>query len=149
MTVNPLQVAALAALILAGGSLIYLQGDNVRQVDEIARLGRDASRDKALISSQANALSSIQQLQRDVAAINASGKAMQQTISAQSSAISRSLEELKRNDQAISDYLNSPVPAVVGVRWQRAESVDPIKYRQSSGMQPDAVSPASPASPKP
>lgn len=148
MTFNTLQVTALALLLLAGGGLLYQHEQNGRQADAIDRLTRDASRDQGLIDLQGNALAVMQQLQGDIAAIKAATRATQQALDAQSAAMSRSLEELKRNDQAIRTYLDGPVPAAVGMRWQRAESTDPLTYR-SGGVRVDTVSPSGSARPGP
>lgn len=142
MTLNTLQVAALSALLLAAAGLFYQHEQNGRQADAIDTLKRDASRDQGVIEVQSNALASIQQLQGEVALITSASRATRQALDAQSAAISQSLEELKRNDQTIRSYLDSPVPAAVGVRWQRAESTDPITYRSGS-VRADAVPSAS------
>lgn len=147
MTISTLQVTALAALLLAGGGLLYQHEQNARQADTIGALKKDADRDQGLIKSQAAALSSFQQLQRDVAAINSVTRATQQTLDAQMSVMGNDLKELKRNDQAVHDYLISPVPAAVGLRWKRAESTDPLTYRPAGSVRANAVPPAGTASP--
>lgn len=144
MTFNTLQVSALVALLLAGGGLLYQHEQNARQADAIETLKRDASRDQGLIELQGNALASIQKLQGEIASIDSASRATRQALDAQSAAISQSLEELKRNDQTTRSYLAGPVPAAVGMRWQRAESIDPITYR-SGGVRADAVPTASPS----
>ncbi len=67
-----------------------------------------------------------------------------QTIAGQSRAQSRALEELKRNDETIAEYLRSPVPAGLGRLYQRAATTDPSAYRQSPELRIDPVSPTSP-----
>ena len=62
-----------------------------------------------------------------------------QTIAGQGRAQSRALEELKRNDETISDYLRSAVPADIGRLYQRTETTDPGTYRQSPSVPADAV----------
>jgi hypothetical protein len=138
MTLNTLQVSALAALLLAGAGLCYQHEQSARQADTIGTLKRDASLAQGVIEVQGNALASIQQLQGEIASITSATRATRQALDAQSAAISQSLEELKRNDQTIRSYLDSPVPAAIGVRWQRAESVDPITYR-TGGVRVDPV----------
>lgn len=69
-----------------------------------------------------------------------------QTIAGQSRAQSRALEELKRNDETIAEYLRSPVPADLGRLYQRAATTDPGAYRQSPDVLADPVPAASPAS---
>ena len=67
-----------------------------------------------------------------------------QTIAGQSRAQSRALEELKRNDETIAEYLRSPVPSDLGRLYQRAATTDPSTYRQSPELRIDPVSPTSP-----
>ena len=69
-----------------------------------------------------------------------------QTIAGQSRAQSRALEELKRNDETIAEYLRSPVPADLGRLYQRASTTDPSAYRQSPKVRTGPVPAASKAS---
>ena len=69
-----------------------------------------------------------------------------QTIAGQSRAQSRALEELKRNDETIAEYLRSPVPAGLGRLYQRATTTDPSAYRQSPKVRADPVPTARTAS---
>lgn len=69
-----------------------------------------------------------------------------QTIAGQSRAQSRALEELKRNDETIAEYLRSPVPADLGRLYQRAATTDPSAYRQQTEVRADPVSTARAAS---
>ena len=52
-----------------------------------------------------------------------------QTIAGQGRAQSRALEELKRNDETIAEYLRGAVPADIGRLYQRTETTDPGTYR--------------------
>ena len=143
MTTNPLQLASLAALLLAGAALVYLQGENALQAERISTLQRDVTAGNGLAVEQAAAITALTGLQADVAIIRAASQATHQALAAQSAALGRDLQELKRNDQAITAYLTDPVPAAVGLRWVRSESTDPLSYRQSAVVRPGAVSPAS------
>lgn len=62
-----------------------------------------------------------------------------QVISAQGRAQSRALEELKRNDETIAEYLRAAVPADIGRLYQRTETTHPSAYRQSPSVPADAV----------
>lgn len=68
-----------------------------------------------------------------------------QTIAGQSRAQSRALEELKRNDETIAEYLRAPVPASLGRLYQRPATTDPSDYRKPPELRIDSV-PASSAS---
>lgn len=62
-----------------------------------------------------------------------------QAIAGQSRAQSRAIEELKRNDETIAEYLRSAVPVELGRLYQRTGTTDPGAYRQSSEMRTDPV----------
>ena len=68
-----------------------------------------------------------------------------QTIQRNAANHNRALEELKRNDQAIVDYLAQPVPMAIGVLYARPETTDPGAYTAPPAMQPGAVPTAGPA----
>ena len=69
-----------------------------------------------------------------------------QTIAGQSRAQSRALEELKRNDETIAEYLRSPVPSDLGRLYQRTATNDPGTYRQPPEVRAGAVPASSTAS---
>lgn len=63
-----------------------------------------------------------------------------QIIAGQSRAQSRALQELKRNDETIAEYLRGAVPVDLGRLYQRTATADPRDYRQSPIVQSDTVS---------
>lgn len=66
-----------------------------------------------------------------------------QTIAGQSRAQSRALEELKRNDETIAEYLRSAVPPDLGRLYQRTATTDPSAYRQPAIVPADVMRSAS------
>ncbi len=66
-----------------------------------------------------------------------------QTIAGQSRAQSRAIEELKRNDETIAEYLRAAVPVELGRLYQRTATTDPADYRQPSDVLADSVPTAS------
>lgn len=62
-----------------------------------------------------------------------------QAIAQQGRAQSSAIEELKRNDETIADYLRSAVPADLGRLYQRAATTDPADYRKPSSVPADSV----------
>lgn len=68
-----------------------------------------------------------------------------QTIAGQSRVQSRALQELKRNDESIAEYLRSAVPPDLGRLYQRTATTDPGAYRQPSEVRADPVPTASTA----
>lgn len=69
-----------------------------------------------------------------------------QTIAGQSRAQSRALEELKRNDETIAEYLRAPVPDSIGKLYQRTATTDPSTYRQQTEVRAGPVPASSKAS---
>ena len=66
-----------------------------------------------------------------------------QTIAGQSRAQSRALEELKRNDETIAEYLHGAVPRDLGRLYERTATTDPSDYRKPLKVRTDPVPAAS------
>lgn len=66
-------------------------------------------------------------------------------IASQGRAHARTLQELKKNDETVLEYLSQPVPAGIGRLYQRAETTDPSAYR-AVAVPADSVPDASQAS---
>lgn len=66
-----------------------------------------------------------------------------QAIAGQSRAQSRAIEELKRNDETIAEYLRSAVPVELGRLYQRTTTTYPGAYRQPPEVLADPVPTAS------
>lgn len=62
-----------------------------------------------------------------------------QALANQSRAQSRALEELKRNDETIAEYLRSPIPSDLGRLYQRAGTTNPSAYRQQTKVRTGPV----------
>lgn len=68
-------------------------------------------------------------------------------IASQGRAQNAALQELKRNDKAILEYLDQPVPVGLGRLYQRTAGTDPAAYRQQADVPADALPASGPASP--
>lgn len=97
-----------------------------------------------LIRLQADALKAMQEQQDRIALLDRQLHLLHQTINNNARQHSRALEELKRNDQTIADYLALPVPADLGVLYARPDTTDPAAYRPPSALQPDPLPPTRP-----
>lgn len=62
-----------------------------------------------------------------------------QTIAGQSRAQSRALQELKQNDETITEYLRGAVPVDLGRLYQRTGGTDPADYRKPPNLPADSV----------
>ncbi len=69
-----------------------------------------------------------------------------QTLANQSRAQSQALEELKRNDETIAEYLRTAVPVDIGRLYQRTATTNPRDYRKPPEVRTDSVPAAGAAS---
>ena len=140
MSLNPLVVAI-------GGLAVVL---SLWAVDH-SRLVRDAAIESAAVQGAevekltgynndlARELSYRAELQQQLADIGRATQALHSTLDGQTALINRNLAELK-HDKTIADYLGSPVPTAVGLRYARPETIDPAAYRAgAASVQPGAV----------
>lgn len=118
------------------GFINYQLRQSDLQEARIAELEAAAEISKTTIASQAAALSGIKQLQQLVDNLNTHSLAAFQSIGAGTADLAIELQELKRYDQNVAEYLRSAVPVAVGVRWQRSATTDPSNYRQAGGAMP-------------
>lgn len=68
-------------------------------------------------------------LQDQINEITRISQQLNMSLDHQSSVNNRNLEELKRNDKKIADYMGSTVPTVLGLQYARPETTDPLAYR--------------------
>lgn len=117
-------------LELAGNKLDHAQ----QQLDQARAL--DAER-VAVIEAQAGQLAGV--LQAELKNRELLGQ-----IASQNREQTAALQELKRNDATIAEYLRSPVPAGLGRLYQRTETTDPAAYRSQTSLPTDSVRYAGP-----
>ena len=150
----PVQYRLLAAggialvLLLAGAGLVWW-GLSPRIGLQSARADRaeQALADsQKLVERQANVLVEQQKQIGQVAALDQRMRALEQTVHRNALAQSRALEELKRHDQAVADYLAAAVPAALGGLYERPETTDPAAYHGPDRLPADPVPAASAAS---
>lgn len=70
--------------------------------------------------------------QRQIGAVDEIHKRMrllEQAVSTNAKAQSAAFEELRRNDQAVAEYLRGPVPAGLGRLYERPATIEPRAYR--------------------
>ena len=137
--ISALVVAALTWWLIASPriELAQTQFDHAQQ--QLTAAGLLDQERVAIIEAQSQQLAG-------VLAAELKNRELLQTLANQSRAQSQALEELKRNDETIAEYLRSPVPAGLGRLYQRAETTDPSAYRQQTEVRADPVPTASKAS---
>lgn len=109
------------------------------QTQRADRAEQDLDRERDLTALQARVLEAQQGQFERLAAVELSMQQLGQTIQRNASAHNRALEELKRNDKAITDYLVQPVPAGLGLLYSRPETTDPAAYVTPPAVQSGAV----------
>lgn len=128
MSINPLQLAALVALIGALWLVDHTRSESERLAAELAASKSDASRLGELAARQAEALAEGQQLADRVTAIQSRLGDLTRTYRADAEQNRQALEELKRNDQIARAWMAGCVPAAVGLRYARHATTDPGAY---------------------
>lgn len=108
------------------------------------RAEQDLADERALTALQARVLEAQQASFARLDGVEQRMQHLGQTLQRNASAHNRALEELKRNDQAIADYLAQSVPAGLGLLYARPETTDPAAYIAPPTVQPGAVPPAGP-----
>jgi hypothetical protein len=61
-------------------------------------------------------------------------RTLSQTIVKDGDVTRNALQELKKHDQAVAEYLRGAVPAVYGVQFERPETTDPAQYKPHAAM---------------
>ena len=143
-----LKLAGLALLVAAGAGLTWW-GMAPRIDLEAERAGRaeqQLAASEAVVEQQRQALARAQADALQLQQIHERLQALSQTVTRNAAAHGRALEELKRNDQAVADYLDAAVPAGLGMLYARPETTDPASYRAPALLPTDPVPPPGPAS---
>lgn len=98
----------------------------------------------AQIELQAQVLEGHQQQLERLHDIEQQMRELGQVINTNARRQSRAIEELKRHDQAVADYLRTAVPADLGMLYARPDTTDPAAYRAGGQVQPGALPSAGP-----
>lgn len=109
------------------------------------RAERDLDSERELTALQARLLEAQQADFERLGRVELQMQQLGQTIQRNAANHNRALEELKRNDQTIVDYLAQPVHGALGVLYARPETTDPGAYTAPPAVQPGAVPAASQA----
>lgn len=130
----------LAVLGLLAGIAWWIISPRIElETQRADRAEKDLAKEQELTAMQALVLEGQQHEIDRAADIDRGIKLLEQTIKQQASRQDRAIEELKRNDQTIMDYLAEPVPADLGMLYSRPDTTDPAAYRAAQPVQPGAV----------
>lgn len=145
MTLVTLRPLLLALILFATGAGLTWWGLGPRIDLQAARAEQAEQRlaeSRQLIDLQSGVLAEQQRQLGAVTELERRLRQLGQDITRNVQAQSRALEELKRNDQEISDYLAGAVPAALGRLYRRPETTDPTAYRSPDPLSPDPLPPA-------
>jgi len=134
--ISALAVATLTWWLIASPRIELAQTHLDHAQQQLAAAGLLDQERVAIIEAQSQQLAG-------VLAAELKNRELLQALANQSRAQSQALEELKRNDETIAEYLRAPVPASLGRLYQRAATTDPSAYRHSSQVRADSVPAAS------
>lgn len=134
-----LAVAALTWWLIALPRIELAQTQLDHAQQKLAAAGQLDQERVAIIEAQSQQLAG-------VLAAELKNRELLQALANQSRAQSQALEELKRNDETIAEYLRAPVPASLGRLYQRTATTDPSTYRQQAEVRTGPVPAASASS---
>lgn len=139
MSVNP-WLAAGGALVVVGA--LWFADHSLQENERLVELNHGLARE---LFAMTKALDSQTVLREALDKIDQHTRLTNVALDRQTAQMNLNLAELKRTNEEVRAYLDSPVPAAIGVRHARPETTDPVAYRASAVMQPGTVSPAGPS----
>ena len=133
---NWLALARPLALILLGAALVWwgLSPRIDLHAQRADRAEQDLAQAGRMIDLQAGVLAEQQRQIGQVTDLDRQMRELTQDIHQNAADQAAAIEELKRHDPAVADYLRNPVPAALGVRYERPETTDPRAYRMPAGV---------------
>lgn len=137
-----------AALLVLGAVLVWW-GLAPRIQMEAERAGhaeQSLAEARKMIELQAGVLATQQSQIGNITKIERQMRALGQTITRNAQNHSRAIEELKRNDQIVADYLRGAVPVTLGRLYERPETTDPAAYINAHRLPVGSVPAAGPSS---
>lgn len=131
-----LALAKPLALLLAGAALVWwgLAPRIQLEAERAGRAEQSLAESRQMIDLQAGVLANQQSQIGAIAEIERQMHALDQTITRNAAAHSAAIEELKRNDQAVAEYLATAVPTPLGRLYERPETTDSAAYRAPTGV---------------
>lgn len=135
-------VLGLLAALVAGsaGATWWVINPRIElQATRADRAEQDLAGERALTALQARVLEAQQASFARLDGVEQRMHRLGQTLQRNAGEQNRALEELKRNDQTIADYLAEPVPARLGLLYARPETTDPAAYVPPPAVQPGAL----------
>lgn len=131
-----LSLAKPLGLVLLGAALVWWglspRIDLQAQRADRAELSLDDA--QRMVELQAGVLAEQQRQIGQVTELDRQFRQLTQDIHQNAVAQAAALEELKRHDHAVADYLRNPVPAALGRLYERPETTDPRAYRMPTGV---------------
>ena len=128
-------------LILLGAALVWwgLAPRIDRQADRADRAETSLADAERMISLQAGVLAEQQRQIGQVTELDRQFRKLTRDIHQNAAAQAAAIEELKRHDQEVADYLRTPVPAALGRLYERPETTDPAAYVMPTGVSAGGV----------
>lgn len=133
---NWLSLARPLALMLLGAALAWwgLSPRIGLEADRADRAEHSLADSQRMINLQAGVLAEQQRQIGQVTELDRQMRELTRDIHQNAADQAAAIEELKRHDPAVADYLRNPVPAALGVRYERPETTDPRAYRLPTGV---------------
>lgn len=124
------------ALILLGAALAWwgLSPRIDLQAQRADRAELSLADAERMVDLQAGVLAEQQRQIGQVTELERQFRQLAQDIHQNAAGQAAAIEELKRHDPAVADYLHAPVPAALGRLYERPETTDPRAYRMPTGV---------------
>lgn len=133
---NWLSLAKPLGLALLGAALVWwgLSPRIDLQAQRADRAELSLADAERMIDLQAGVLAEQQRQIGQVTELDRQFRILARDIHQNAAAQAAAIEELKRHDAAVADYLRNPVPAALGGLYERPETTDPRAYRMPTGV---------------
>lgn len=133
---NWLALAKPLALILLGAALAWrgLSPSIDLQAQRADRAELSLADAERMVDLQAGVLAEQQRQIGQGTELDRQFRKITRDIHQNAAAQAAAIEELKRHDQEVADYLRTPVPAALGRLYERPETTDPRAYRMPTGV---------------
>ena len=133
---NWLSLAKPLGLILLGTALAWwgLSPRIDLQAQRADRAELSLADAERMVDLQAGVLAEQQRQIGQVTELDRQMRELTRDINQNAAAQAAAIEELKRHDPAVADYLHAPVPAALGRLYERPETTDPRAYRMPTGV---------------
>lgn len=142
-----LSLAAVIVVLLGALGGLYLHGKLELTREQLSNTEDALADATGRLQSAEKGIALLNEQTERVQKIATDTEQLRTVLRMQAATLRREIEELKRNDQQVRDWMDGSIPPALGLRYRREATAAPDRYR--SGLPTDAVPPASQTSTNP